>query len=626
MKRHPELSIRTPEGCSLARASAFNKHSVNTFYDKLEECLRRHPSFADGSRVGNLDETSTSTVQNMRRIISPKGVKQVHKVKSAERGVSVTTCCLATAFGSIIPPVMIFPRKKFVSNMLLNAFPGTLGLANENGYMTKETFVSVIHHLIKHTAASKGNPFLLLIDNVESHLSVEALSAAKENGITLLTFPPHCTHKLQPLDLSLFGPFKTHYDSALSSWLLQHPGQSVSIYHIAGFVKTALTKAGTVENIAYGFAKAGILPFDRNLFSDADFLMSSVTEKPDPNNVIEVIKIVPIDEPSTSSPIDIENVIDLDISSPSKIIDVDISVPETSTTPKKRRRIPKGKAVQRNSNVAEKPGPSGEVEALTSAPMIKPTTNPSSGSETLVQETTSVSASSSFISPKEFRGLPKVKGTGATSRKPRRKGKCFIPTDTPEKNEIEERQRARDEQKRKTEENKRKRAEKKQLAEAEKIKKPKVSRVLNFNEESDPDGDLEPEKTQAVQKNKAAKKIKSGKKNTSTSRTVKKSTAKDSCPVEGDFALVLFTSRANKHYVGKIIKDVNQDGNLEISCLRLATKSKDRFVLPQQPDLCSIHRNDIKGILPPPTSHPGSTKRQPSLLGFDFDFRNLKLG
>ncbi|XP_039305744.1 uncharacterized protein LOC120357909 [Solenopsis invicta] len=213
--RHTNISIRVPEGCSIARASAFNKINVDNFFDKLNEVLKRN-SFMDGSRLYNMDETSTSTVQNARKIICLKGVKQVHQVKSAERGTSVTTCCFIRA-GVIIPPVMIFPRKYFKSSMIINAFPGTLGLANDKGYMTKETFVDVMKHFVKCSSSSKENPTLLLIDNVKTHLSASAINIARENGVTLFTFPPHCTHKLQPLDVGIFGPFKLYYDNAINS-------------------------------------------------------------------------------------------------------------------------------------------------------------------------------------------------------------------------------------------------------------------------------------------------------------------------------------------------------------------------------------------------------------------------
>lgn len=278
-KRHTDISIRFPEGCSIARVSAFNKKNIDNFFNKLEEVLKRNPSFMNGSRLYNLDETSTSIVQNTRKIVSVKGMKQVHQVKSAERGTSVTTCCIIGAHGVILPPVMIFPRKYFKSNMIINAFPGTLGLANDKGYMTKEIFVDVMKHFVKCSGSSKENPTLLLVDNVESHLSVNTINFARENGVTLFTFPPHYTHKLQPLDVRIFSPFKSYYDNAINSWMISNPGVPVTIYHIAGFVREALSKAATSLNIIASFEKPGIFPFNRSVFQDSDYIMSKVTEQ-----------------------------------------------------------------------------------------------------------------------------------------------------------------------------------------------------------------------------------------------------------------------------------------------------------------------------------------------------------
>lgn len=288
-QRFPELSLRTPEGCSLSRATGFNKFNVSTFFNKLEEVLKRHPQFADGSRIFNLDETATTTVQKSQKILAQKGVKQVSKATSAERGTLVTTCCIINALGNSIPPVMIFPRVNFKEHMTSGAPAGTLGLATKAGWMNSECFVQVIHHFIKYTASSKENPTLLLMDNHESHLSIEAIDLCKENGVTVLTIPPHCTHKLQPLDVSVMKPFHTFYDAAVDSWMMSHPGETFSIYNVGHCVGIAYPRGVTPVNITAGFKKTGIFPFDCHVFNEDDFLPSSVTDRPlnvAPNEVL----------------------------------------------------------------------------------------------------------------------------------------------------------------------------------------------------------------------------------------------------------------------------------------------------------------------------------------------------
>lgn len=174
---------------------------------------------------------------------------------------------------------MIFPRVNFKQHMINGAPAGTLGLASPSGWMNSELFVSVMKHFIQHSGSSKLNPSLLILDNHDSHFSIETLNLAKQHGVTILTLPPHTSNRLQPLDVSVFSPFKTYYNSAIDSWMMRNPGTPITIFQIAECVGYAFDKAMTPENIKSGFKKCGIMPFDRHVFQDFEFLSSSVTDR-----------------------------------------------------------------------------------------------------------------------------------------------------------------------------------------------------------------------------------------------------------------------------------------------------------------------------------------------------------
>ena len=102
---------------------------------------------------------------------------------------------------------------------------------------------------------SKENPDLLLLDNHQSHISLEVINIAEENGLNILTFPPHCSHRLQLLDICLFGPFKAFYYCFCDSWMMLNSGQLISIYKVVELAGSAFVKAFNPENITSAFKK-----------------------------------------------------------------------------------------------------------------------------------------------------------------------------------------------------------------------------------------------------------------------------------------------------------------------------------------------------------------------------------
>ena len=269
MRRHGELSIRVPEATSLGRATAFNKFTKDKFMDNLQKVYERYQFTPD--RIYNCDETALTTVHRPHKIIATKGSKQVGAVTSHERGQLVTTCCTINALGNTIPPFMVFPRVYFKAHMLKGAPPGTGGSAHPSGWMTSVSFVSYLKHFIKYSHCTLDQPALLILDNHESHVSLHSVDLRKASGVVMLTIPPHCSHRLQPLDVAVYGPLKRYYSNACTSWLHTNPGFPMSIMDIASCLGASYQSAFTPNNILAGFRHTGIWPFNRDIFTDDDF-------------------------------------------------------------------------------------------------------------------------------------------------------------------------------------------------------------------------------------------------------------------------------------------------------------------------------------------------------------------
>jgi hypothetical protein len=189
-------------------------------------------------------------------------------------------------------------------------------------------------------------------------------------------------------------PFKARYNVVCNDWLINNPGKTITIYSIGELVRNAYVSSVTPQNIMSGFKKPGIWPYNSEPFTDDDYLMSSVTDRPDTSTTESSSK-----EPSKECSIDLP-VTDANVSS---WPDTRTEIVETSN-----------ENLVSSDVITEK-----TTDTLPSIPLQLPS----------VKSTTP-------ISPADIRPYPKAEKR-KLSKRGRKKGRTRILTDSPEKEAIE---------------------------------------------------------------------------------------------------------------------------------------------------------------------------------------------
>ena len=161
------------------------------------------------------------------------------------------------AEGQALSPLVLFKGKTVQQQW----FPTSLELykywhftATENGWTSDATALEWLEKVFIPFIAPQDpqEPRLLILDGHGSHETTNFMWLCFQHKIHLLFLPPHSSHVLQPLDLSIFSPLKSAYRKELSNLSLLTDSTPIGKRNFLYCYKKAREKSLVPWNIKAG--------------------------------------------------------------------------------------------------------------------------------------------------------------------------------------------------------------------------------------------------------------------------------------------------------------------------------------------------------------------------------------
>ncbi len=193
--------------------------------------------------------------------------KRAHYFGLPENRESITAIEAISAAGDYIPAFLLLAGTWHMGSWyeVPELEAETVLRPTPTAYTNNEISFEWIQHFYKYTISKrKGQSTLLIVDGHGSHCTLEVITFCEEHGILLFPLPPHLTHLLQPLDVSVFQPLK-HFQSKAVDKLVRDDAISLSKLDFLSYIGEVRKQAFKKNTILSGFKRAGIYPFNSSL-------------------------------------------------------------------------------------------------------------------------------------------------------------------------------------------------------------------------------------------------------------------------------------------------------------------------------------------------------------------------
>ncbi|QRV77303.1 DDE superfamily endonuclease [Ceratobasidium sp. AG-Ba] len=282
LHNNPYLVTRRSTGLDPKRAQAFNKLRVEQHFHLYHSIVTLEG--IPPRNIYNMDEKGIQSGGGRRgteeKFICGSRQKVSTKLRSSNLELSTCVECVAGDGDALDPS---FVLEGLPQNMQEQWFdePGIGSVAvSKNGWTDDElTYLWFKKVFVPQAVAqnTSGRPILLLMDGHGSHETNELViyGHSHKPRVHVYLLPPHTTHRLQPLDVGVFGVAQRQWARLCDQRVAE--GNPVSRDSVVTEWMKLRPKFMRQDIILSAWRKTGLLPFNPSIFTDEDFAPSLVS-------------------------------------------------------------------------------------------------------------------------------------------------------------------------------------------------------------------------------------------------------------------------------------------------------------------------------------------------------------
>ena len=259
--RNPNISGIWTRQIANSRFKAATYEIIKPWFDAVAEISLEH-HYPPECRY-NMDESgfAIGASQSSRALVNLREKSSWKVIQGKQEWVTAIEC--VNAAGAVLPPLLIFKAKYTNSAWIPINAPLDWRFSTSNSGWTSdahgfEWLTTIFEPNTRPEDPSQRR--LLIMDGHSSHMTANFIAYCMKHLIDLLILPPHTSHLLQPLDVSVFAPLKRALAEETDR-VARLDSNRISRTEWVSMLIRARSKALISSNILAGWRGAGLEPF-----------------------------------------------------------------------------------------------------------------------------------------------------------------------------------------------------------------------------------------------------------------------------------------------------------------------------------------------------------------------------